>query len=92
MLERVRFLWGLPGCLMLSWKLFRDPRVSIQAKVIAVGAIILIFSPFDLLDWIPGAGGASEVALVVLVLKAFINAAPEEVRAEHMMALGMADV
>lgn len=89
MFERLRILARLPGYLALSWRLFRDPRVPQQSKALAVAAIVLILSPLDILDWIPGIGGASEVALLALVLRSFIMAAPEEVREEHAAALGV---
>ena len=92
MFERLRMLTRLPGYGLLSWRLFRDPRVPVPAKAIAAGAIALILSPLDLLDFVPFAGGAGEIALITLVLRTFINAAPDEVRAEHMAALGIADV
>jgi uncharacterized membrane protein YkvA (DUF1232 family) len=92
MFQRLRLLYRLPGYGMLSWRLFRDPRVPTAPKAMAIGAIVLILSPLDFLDWIPFAGGASEIALLVLVLRSFINAAPEEVRAEHMAQLGINSV
>jgi uncharacterized membrane protein YkvA (DUF1232 family) len=89
MFERLRIITQLPGYLILSWRLLRDPRVPLQSKALAAGAIALILSPLDILDWIPGVGGASEVALLALVLRAFIMAAPEQVRQEHAAALGI---
>jgi len=92
MLERLRELAKLPGYGLLSWKLFTDPRVPVASKVVAGLAIAFILSPLDLLDWIPLAGGAGELALIGLVLRTFINAAPEDVRAEHMAAIGMSRI
>lgn len=76
----------------LGWRLFRDPRVPVQSKVIAAGAVALVLSPLDVLDWVPVAGGAGELALIALVLRSFIDAAPEEVREEHMQRLGLSQV
>jgi uncharacterized membrane protein YkvA (DUF1232 family) len=89
MFERLRILAHLPGYLVLSWRLFRDSRVPTQSKVLTIGAIALILSPLDILDWVPGVGGASEVVLLALVLRSFIMAAPEDVREEHAAALGI---
>jgi uncharacterized membrane protein YkvA (DUF1232 family) len=89
MIERIRTLIGLPGQLLLGWRLFRDPRVPTLPKVILVGAIVLILSPLDVLDWIPVIGGAGSIALLAVVVRTFINAAPDDVRAHHMAALGM---
>ena len=82
----------LPGYGMLAWRLFRDPRMPTPAKGIAVAAVLLILSPLDVLDWVPFMGNVGELALITLVLRAFINAAPEEVRQEYMAALGIAEV
>ncbi|MHB8618958.1 MAG: YkvA family protein [Chloroflexota bacterium] len=92
MFERLQALRRLPGYITLSWRLFQDPRVPTQSKVVAGGAIALILSPIDVLEWIPMVGPASDVVLIGLVLRTFINAAPEEVRLEHMAALGMRDI
>ena len=92
MFQRLRSLLRLPAYLLLSYRLSRDPRVPAFAKGVAVGAVVLIVSPLDILDWIPIAGWGGEVGLILLVLRAFINAAPEDVRTEHMLAIGMSDI
>ena len=92
MFQRLRVLTQLPNTLLLSYRLFRDPRVPAVAKGVAIGAIVLILSPLDLLDWIPIAGWGGEIGLILMVLRTFTNAAPEEVRAEHMAALGMSEI
>ena len=92
MFERLRLLLRLPGYLRLSWRLFLDPHMPTPAKAIAIGAVVLILSPLDVLDWIPVAGGVSEIVLLAIVLRAFINAAPDDVRAAHMAALGLTDI
>ena len=92
MFERLRVLTRLPGTFVLSYRLFRDPRMPTFAKGVAIGAIVLIMSPLDLLDWIPVAGWGREIGLILLVLRAFINAAPEPIRQEHMAAIGMSEV
>lgn len=92
MFDRVRLLVRLPAMATLGWRLFRDPRVPVQSKAIAAGAVALVLSPLDVLDWVPVAGGAGELALIALVLRSFIEAAPEEVREEHMQHLGLSQV
>lgn len=92
MFDRVRLLVHLPAMATLGWRLFRDPRVPIQSKVIAAGVVGLVLSPLDLLEWVPVAGGAGELAVIALVLRSFIEAAPEEVRLEHMRQLGLSQV
>ncbi len=87
MIDRLKTLAALPSQLELVWRLFLDPRVSIASKAVAVGAILLILSPLDVLDWIPFVGGPGSLALFALVLRSFIDAAPEDVREEHEQAL-----
>ena len=88
MIDRLRTLIHLPGQLLLTWRLFRDPRVPLFSKIMAGAAILLILSPLDLFEWLPF-GSVGGVALLALVLRSFINAAPEDVRAQHMTVLGM---
>jgi uncharacterized membrane protein YkvA (DUF1232 family) len=92
MLQRLRLLTRLPSTVMLAYRLFRDPRVPAFAKGVAIGAIVLILSPLDILDWIPIAGWGGEIGLIVMVLRTFINAAPEAVREEHMAAIGISEI
>jgi uncharacterized membrane protein YkvA (DUF1232 family) len=89
MIDRLRAIVDLPGQLQLSWRLFRDPRVPAASKVIAAGVVLVILSPLDLFDWLPLVGGAGSLALLAVVLRSFINAAPEDVRAEHEALLGL---
>lgn len=92
MFERMRLVTRLPGYGLLSWRLFRDPRVPFGPKALAFGAIVLIVSPVDVLDFIPFAGGAGEIALITLVLRTFISSAPDDVRAEHMADIGLGEM
>jgi uncharacterized membrane protein YkvA (DUF1232 family) len=89
MIHRIRTLFQLPGQMILSWRLFRDARVPLLPKLVAAGAVLLILSPLDLLDWLPVVGGLGGLALLAVVLRSFINAAPEDVRAEHEAVLGL---
>lgn len=75
--------------MILSWHLFRDARVPLLPKLVAAGAVLLILSPLDVVEWLPVVGGAGGLALLAVVLRSFINAAPEEVRAEHESRLGL---
>jgi uncharacterized membrane protein YkvA (DUF1232 family) len=88
MIERLRTLAHLPGQLLLSWRLFRDPRVPLLPKVILAGGVLVVFSPLDVFEWLP-LGQIGGLALLALVLRSFINAVPEDVRAHHMSLLGL---
>ena len=89
MVQRFRILFQLPGHMLLSWRLLRDGRVPLFPKLVVVGAVLLVLSPLDVLDWLPVVGGAGGLALLAVVLRGFINAAPEDVRAEHEAMLGL---
>lgn len=75
--------------MLLSWHLFRDERVPVLPKLVLAGAVVLVLSPLDVVEWLPVVGGAGGVALLAIVLRSFINAVPEEVRAEHEARLGL---
>jgi uncharacterized membrane protein YkvA (DUF1232 family) len=89
MIQRLRTLFQLPGQMLLAWRLFRDDRVPLLPKLVLAGAVLLVLSPLDVVEWLPVVGGAGGVALLAIVLRSFINAAPEEVRAEHELRLGL---
>ena len=75
--------------MLLSWHLFRDERVPVLPKLVLAGAVVLVLSPLDVIEWLPVVGGAGGVALLAVVLRSFINAVPEELRAEHEARLGL---
>ena len=89
MIGRLRTLFEIPGQMLLSWHLLRDQRVPAMPKVVLVGAVLLVLSPLDLFDWIPVVGGVGGLAMLAIVLRSFINAAPEDVRVEHEARLGL---
>ena len=88
-MQRLRTFVQLPGQMLLTWHLFRDNRVPLLPKLVLAGAVLLVLSPLDVVEWLPLVGGAGGVALLAIVLRSFINAAPEEVRAEHELLLGL---
>jgi uncharacterized membrane protein YkvA (DUF1232 family) len=79
----------VPDYLFLTWRLLRDPRVPTTSKVMLVVAVVFVFSPLDFLEWVPGVGGAGVLALLGMVIRTFVDGAPEEVLAEHRRALGI---
>ncbi|MGH2364762.1 MAG: YkvA family protein [Chloroflexota bacterium] len=89
MFRRIKSARQLLSYAPLSWRLFQDARVPRSAKVVAFIAIVAAFSPLDLLEWLPIPAGAGSLAVLLLVLRTFVNAAPEDVRHEHMRALGI---
>ncbi|MDE3075053.1 MAG: hypothetical protein KGJ86_06450 [Chloroflexota bacterium] len=87
MFKRLRAARALPSYGFLTWRLFQDPRISNRAKILLVLALLAAFLPLDALEWLPLPAGTLAVAL--LVMRTFVNAAPEGVRAEHLAALGL---
>ena len=87
--SRVSGLSAVPDYLFLTWRLLQDPRVPTTSKLVFGVAIVLVFSPLEAFDWIPGIGGASVVALLALVVRTFVDSAPAKVLAEHQLALGI---
>ena len=88
-MQRLRTLFHLPGQMVLAWRLLGDGRMPLLPKLVLAGAVLLILSPLDLIEWLPLVGGAGGLALLAVVLRGFINAAPENVRAAHESVLGL---
>jgi uncharacterized membrane protein YkvA (DUF1232 family) len=76
----------LPNFLSLLWRLFRDSRVPISPKLLLIGAILYVLSPYDLLPdfLIPVLGFAEDILILMLVLKYFVQVSPAEVVWEHV--------
>ncbi|OGN85664.1 MAG: hypothetical protein A2082_06725 [Chloroflexi bacterium GWC2_70_10] len=90
--EAIELVKQLPAYARLAWDLLRDPRVPAEQKLIlaAVGAYVLM--PLDIIpDFIPVLGQVDDVAVVLLGLRWFIRAAPEEVVSEHLARIGRND-
>ena len=71
----------------LAYCLLRDDRVPAAPKALLIGALGVIVSPLDFPAWIPVLGEFDMLALGILAVETFIEACPEEVRAEHQEAI-----
>ncbi|HET7420754.1 MAG TPA: hypothetical protein VFL27_10260 [Candidatus Dormibacteraeota bacterium] len=72
----------------LAYCLLRDPRISRRSKLALLAAIGVIVNPLvDLPAWIPVVGELDVLALSILAVETFIEAAPEDIRREHQHAL-----
>ena len=70
--------------LRISWRLFRDSRVSPFLKVIPVLSLAYLLWPADLLpDLILGLGQLDDVAVIVLGLRLFTALCPAQLVREH---------
>ena len=79
-----RLVVRLPMYLRVVWGIVRDPRTPIGLKGMLVAALAYVAMPIDLIpDAIPILGQADDITVLLLVLDAFIQNAPPEVRAEH---------
>jgi uncharacterized membrane protein YkvA (DUF1232 family) len=86
---RMLLILRLPSMMRLSLALFRDVRVPLAAKAVALATIALALSPLDLPAYIPIAGQAWDVAVITLVLDVFVQTCPRDVVREHVARLGL---
>ncbi|MDR0358312.1 MAG: hypothetical protein LBJ87_02455 [bacterium] len=85
---RVRaILFEVPNQGKLAYCLLRDARVPAAPKAALLGTLGLIVSPVDLPGWVPLVGEFDMLALGLLAVKVFVDAAPEELVREHQVAL-----
>ncbi len=87
----LRWLPRAPRVARLLGRLFRDSRVPVWPKLLAVAAVAYFFVPVDL---VPEAvfgplGVADDIGLLVLGLRTLLSAAPAPVLAEHIEAVGL---
>ena len=83
---RVRgFIMFLPYFIKLFYRLMKDARVSIIAKLVPVLGLVLLLSPPALeLDFIPIIGELDWLIVGYLTLKIFLWLCPPEVVREHV--------
>ncbi len=73
----------------LAWRLFRDPRTPMRAKMILVATVLFVVSPINWLpNMIPFVGELEDVALLSLGVELFFKAVPDWLLAEHEARLG----
>jgi uncharacterized membrane protein YkvA (DUF1232 family) len=82
----LRLLWHLPNFAKLYWRLFKDPRVPLQAKALFIATIVYILSPFDLLPGLlfPFLGALDDLTVLVLAARWFIALCPPDVVQEQV--------
>jgi uncharacterized membrane protein YkvA (DUF1232 family) len=86
---RVQALVRLPTLLRLGYALFRDERVPLWLRGMALALLAVIFSPIDIPGDIPVLGQFWDFTLAVTVLDLFIKTAPAHVVNEHITRLGI---
>ena len=71
----------------LVWQLMWDPRVPRKLKLLPVAAILYLVWPFDLVpDFIPVLGQLDDLAVIAILLGAFIILSPWQVVLEHALS------
>ena len=83
-----RIIAHLPNFAKLYWRLFRDPRVGLLAKIVLMAGLAYLVIPTDILPDIlvrfAGLGLADDAIVMILALKAFIRLCPRTVVEEHV--------
>src|SRR5262245_47069691 len=86
--ERFAMVRGLINQVRLTWRLLRDPRVPLSAKLIPVGALIYVLSPLDIIpDLLPVLGQLDDLGIVLAGMRLFESFVPEYIVQEHLQAL-----
>ena len=68
----------------LALRLARDSRVPMTAKLVLGATLLYLVSPIDVVpDWLPIAGQADDIAILVAGLNMFIKACPRRLVDEH---------
>jgi uncharacterized membrane protein YkvA (DUF1232 family) len=68
----------IPDCIVLVSRLAREPRVPRRRKLLLLGLVAYLSSPFDLVpDFVPVAGQLDDAIIVALVLRHFVAAGGE---------------
>jgi uncharacterized membrane protein YkvA (DUF1232 family) len=69
---------------MLTWRLIRDPRVSLLSKAIPVLAVAYVLSPFDIIpDFLIGLGQLDDLGIIIGAMRLFESVTPEYIVLEH---------
>jgi uncharacterized membrane protein YkvA (DUF1232 family) len=68
----------------LTYRLLRDSRVPLMAKMVFYATVVYMLSPVDFLpDWIPVLGQADDLVAILAGLNLFFRACPSWVVEEH---------
>ena len=80
-------LFGMHRTLRVFFAGFTDRRVSLWLKVSAMSGLIYIFSPLDVMPDVSGIGLLDDIIISLLIMQAFLEAAPQAVVDEHLIRL-----
>ena len=84
MFKRISVLWSLvKGDARLLWRALRHPQAPGWLKLGAVGLVLYLLSPVDLIpDVIPVIGVLDDIVLVPLAIRFLLNRLPTRLRAD----------
>lgn len=81
-------MWrGIVTRAKLIMRLLGDRRVSPWLKLIPVGALIYVISPWDLIMLIPGIDALDDIGIFSFGMYLFVELCPPDVVREHIKAL-----
>ena len=74
--------------LRLAWRLMREPRVPLVAKVLPVLAVLYVLSPLDFIpDILPVLGQVDDIGILILSVKLFLRMCPPATASFHANAI-----
>ena len=78
-------LLHLPRYLRLTWRLMKDSQVPLLPKILVVGAVIYVLSPYDLIPegLIPEFGLGDDLGVLILSIWYLIRCSPPDVVTRH---------
>ena len=84
MFKRISLLWSLvKGDARLLWRALRHPQSPGWLKLGALGVVLYVFLPSDLIpDVIPVIGVLDDIVLVPLAIRFLLNRLPARLRAD----------
>jgi uncharacterized membrane protein YkvA (DUF1232 family) len=89
LLARFRLLRVLMRDGRLTWRLARDPRTPLRAKMILGASMLFVVSPINWIpNFVPVLGQLEDVAVLSLAMELFLRNVPEYLKAEHRAAIG----
>jgi uncharacterized membrane protein YkvA (DUF1232 family) len=75
--------------LRLAWRLFWDPRIPVWTRFVPFIGLFYILSPIDFIpDPILGLGQLDDLGVLILSLRMFIALIPEDIKLQHLEAMG----
>ena len=71
--------------LRLIWRLLRDARVPLPAKLVLPALLLYLLLPLDIIpDFIPVLGQLDDVLVAALTMKLFVRLCPRDIVQEHL--------